>query len=121
MSLGVLLPPSLISCSTLDSHHYFRGAVWVAREILGLRWRNVDLENGSFSVVEQLPFGLPAGTLDVSEMAPVKAGDRSQVIHYTYLSGISPRFTVFPMLCLGDPVQSGFTVSAYQFASKQLF
>lgn len=46
-------------------------------EILGLRWRNVDLENGSFSVVEQLPFGLPAGTLDVSEMAPVKAGERT--------------------------------------------
>lgn len=46
-------------------------------EILGLRWRNVDLENGSFSVVEQLPFDLPAGTLEVSEMAPVKAGERA--------------------------------------------
>lgn len=46
-------------------------------EILGLRWRNVDLENVSFSVVEQLPFGLPADTLDVSEMAPVKAGERT--------------------------------------------
>lgn len=41
-------------------------------EILGLRWRNVDLENGCFSVVEQLPFKLPAGTTEVSEMAPVK-------------------------------------------------
>ena len=25
-------------------------------EVLGLRWRNVDLENGTFDVVEQLPF-----------------------------------------------------------------
>lgn len=41
-------------------------------EILGLRWRNLDLENGCFSVVEQLPFKLPAGTTEVSEMAPVK-------------------------------------------------
>lgn len=41
-------------------------------EILGLRWRNVDLKKGCFSVVEQLPFKLPAGTTEVSEMAPVK-------------------------------------------------
>lgn len=32
----------------------------------------MDLENGCFSVVEQLPFKLPAGTTEVSEMAPVK-------------------------------------------------
>ena len=41
-------------------------------EILGLRWRNVDLEQMQFSVVEQLPFGLPAGTTIVAEMAEVK-------------------------------------------------
>ena len=41
-------------------------------EILGLRWRNVNLEKGYFAVVEQLPFKLPAGTTEVSEMAPVK-------------------------------------------------
>ena len=46
-------------------------------EILGLRWRNVDLENQTFSVVEQLPFALPAGTTYVSEMAPVKSSERT--------------------------------------------
>lgn len=28
-------------------------------EVLGLRWRNVDLEKGTFDVVEQLPFHVP--------------------------------------------------------------
>ena len=28
-------------------------------EILGLRWRNVDLENNTFDVTEQLPFKVP--------------------------------------------------------------
>lgn len=46
-------------------------------EILGLRWRNVDLENRTFAVVEQLPFGLPAGTTSVTEMAPVKSSERT--------------------------------------------
>ena len=46
-------------------------------EILGLRWRNVDLENQTFSVVEQLPFALPAGTTSASEMAPVKSSERT--------------------------------------------
>ncbi|MBD5160813.1 MAG: tyrosine-type recombinase/integrase [Oscillibacter sp.] len=46
-------------------------------EILGLRWRNVDLENGAFSVVEQLPFRLPASTTTIMEMAPVKSGERT--------------------------------------------
>ena len=46
-------------------------------EILGLRWSNVDLENQTFSVVEQLPFALPAGTTYVSEMAPVKSSERT--------------------------------------------
>lgn len=41
-------------------------------EILGLRWRNVNLEHGHLSVVEQLPFRLPAGTKTVPEMAEVK-------------------------------------------------
>lgn len=46
-------------------------------EILGLRWRNVDLENKVFHVVEQLPFKVPAGALAIEEMAPVKSQDRS--------------------------------------------
>jgi len=41
-------------------------------EILGLRWRNVDMDNGTFAVVEQLPFKLPAGTTIVEKMAAVK-------------------------------------------------
>jgi integrase len=41
-------------------------------EILGLRWRNVDMDNGTFAVVEQLPFRLPAGTTIVEQMAAVK-------------------------------------------------
>lgn len=41
-------------------------------EILGLRWRNVDLDKGCFSVVEQLPFKIPAGTTEASDMATVK-------------------------------------------------
>jgi integrase len=41
-------------------------------EILGLRWRNVDMEKGTFAVVEQLPFRLPAGTTIVEQMAAVK-------------------------------------------------
>ena len=45
-------------------------------EILGLRWQNVDLEKGTFGVVEQLPFNLPAGTKEVAEMAPTKSNDR---------------------------------------------
>ena len=45
-------------------------------EILGLRIRNVNLTEKTFAVVEQIPFGLPAGTTIVEEMAPVKAGER---------------------------------------------
>jgi len=45
-------------------------------EILGLRWRNVDLEAGTFDVVEQLPFKLPANATVVDEMAPVKSCER---------------------------------------------
>lgn len=46
-------------------------------EIIGLRWDNVDLEKGVFSVVEQLPFKVPAGTKTISEMAPVKSEERT--------------------------------------------
>ena len=46
-------------------------------EILGLRWRNIDLENGSLAVVEQLPFRLPAATTTIKEMAPVKSSERT--------------------------------------------
>ena len=45
-------------------------------EILGLRWRNVDLEAKTFAVVEQLPFGIPAGTVTIDNMAPVKSSER---------------------------------------------
>lgn len=45
-------------------------------EIIGLRWDNVNLEKGVFSVVEQLPYKLPAGTTSISEMAPVKSEER---------------------------------------------
>ena len=45
-------------------------------EILGLRWRNVDLQNRTFSVVEQMPYAVPATTKLIPEMAPVKAGER---------------------------------------------
>lgn len=45
-------------------------------EILGLRWRNVDLESKTFAVVEQLPFETPAGTVTIDEMAPVKSSER---------------------------------------------
>ena len=41
-------------------------------EVLGLRWRNVDLEKMQFGVVEQLPFRLPAKTTIIEQMAPVK-------------------------------------------------
>lgn len=46
-------------------------------EVLGLRWSNVDMKNKRFSVVEQLPFKLPPGTVIVDEMAPTKSQDRT--------------------------------------------
>jgi len=45
-------------------------------EILGLRWMNVDMEKGIFSVAEQLPFRLPRDTTTINEMAPTKSNDR---------------------------------------------
>jgi integrase len=35
-------------------------------EILGLRWRNADLENNTLDVIEQLPFGVPPKTKTIS-------------------------------------------------------
>lgn len=46
-------------------------------EILGLRWRNVDLGNRTFCVAEQLPYQIPSGTTELAEMAPVKSGVRT--------------------------------------------
>lgn len=46
-------------------------------EVLGLRWSNVDMKNKRFSVVGQLPFKLPPGTVIVDEMAPTKSQDRT--------------------------------------------
>lgn len=46
-------------------------------EILGLRWNNVDMEKGVFSVIEQLPFKVPAGTTTITEMASVKSEERT--------------------------------------------
>ena len=37
-----------------------------------MRWRNVDIENGTLSVVEQLPYRLPKGTVTIEDMAEVK-------------------------------------------------
>jgi len=51
-------------------------------EILGLRWANVDMEKGTFSVVEQLPFRIPPGTTTISEMAPTKSNDRVLPAHH---------------------------------------
>ena len=45
-------------------------------EIIGLRWKNVDLDKMQFSVVEQMPFKVPARTKIVDEMAPTKSNDR---------------------------------------------
>lgn len=45
-------------------------------EILGLRWRNVDMEKGVFRVVEQLPYKIPTGSKTITEMAPVKSEER---------------------------------------------
>lgn len=45
-------------------------------EILGLRWRNVDFENKTFSVIEQLPFKVPPKTNIIKEFAPPKSHGR---------------------------------------------
>ena len=45
-------------------------------EILGLRWQNVDLENNTFDVNEQLPFKVPPKTKVIERMAPPKSNGR---------------------------------------------
>ncbi|MDL2288881.1 tyrosine-type recombinase/integrase [Oscillospiraceae bacterium OttesenSCG-928-F05] len=42
-------------------------------EVLGLRWRNVDMQKGIITVSEQLPFKLPKGTKTIAEFAPLKS------------------------------------------------
>lgn len=54
-------------------------------EILGLRWRNVDLEKRVFHVSEQLPYRLPVTTTTVEDMAPVKSEERDLYITDTAL------------------------------------
>lgn len=46
-------------------------------EILGLRWRNMDLGNNTFDVSEQLPFKVPPKTKTIEEMAPPKSNGRT--------------------------------------------
>jgi len=54
-------------------------------EIIGLRWQNVDLEKMQFSVIEQMPFKIPAGLKIIDEMAPTKSNDRVLPITETTL------------------------------------
>lgn len=46
-------------------------------EILGLHWQNVDLENDTFDVIEQLPFNIPPKTKVIGKMAPPKSNGRT--------------------------------------------
>lgn len=46
-------------------------------EILGLQWRNVDLDSNTFAVVEQLPYNPPADITVIINMAPVKSSERT--------------------------------------------
>lgn len=48
-------------------------------EVLGLRWQNIDLDNGIFIVKEQLPDYIPADTTQITELAPVKAGENREL------------------------------------------
>ena len=41
-----------------------------------MRWRNVDLENNTFDVTEQLSFKVPPKTKVIEEMAPPKSNGR---------------------------------------------
>jgi len=54
-------------------------------EIIGLRWQNVDIEKMQFSVIEQMPFKVPAGAKIIDEMAPTKSNDRILPITETTL------------------------------------
>jgi integrase len=55
-------------------------------EVLGLRWDNVNLDNMTFSVVEQLPYKIPVGTKLLTEMAPTKSDNRELPITETTYS-----------------------------------
>jgi integrase len=46
-------------------------------EAIGLRWGNVDLVNGHFSVVEQMMQQIPAGLKRVDDLAPLKSESRT--------------------------------------------
>ena len=63
-------------------------------EILGLRWRNVDLENNTFDVSEQLPFKVPPKTKTIEEMAPPKSNGRTLPITCLLYTSIVPRIPV---------------------------
>lgn len=54
-------------------------------EIIGLRWRNVDIGTMQFSVIEQMPFNTPAGTKTIDNMAPTKSNGRVLPITETTL------------------------------------
>lgn len=45
-------------------------------EMVGLRWRNIDRDNRTMNIVEQIPFHVPKGTKTITEMAPTKSNDR---------------------------------------------
>ncbi|MBC2581310.1 tyrosine-type recombinase/integrase [Clostridium sp. DJ247] len=67
----IILADAFIAISTLGGLYGMRRS-----EILGLRWRNVDLENNTFDVMEQLPFRVPPKTMVIEEMAPPKSNGR---------------------------------------------
>jgi len=54
-------------------------------EIIGMRWQNVDIEKMQLSVIEQMPFGVPVGTKEITEMAPTKSSGRVLPITETTL------------------------------------
>lgn len=45
-------------------------------ECIGMRWPSVDFEKGTFSVIEQMPYNVPAGTALLQKMAPLKSDER---------------------------------------------
>lgn len=45
-------------------------------EILGLRWKNVNLDSGKLTICEQLPFKIAPGTQIIDEMSPTKSHAR---------------------------------------------
>ena len=69
-------------------------------EILGLRWRNVDLENNTFDVSEQLPFKVPPKTKVIEEMAPPKSNGRelpiTELARHFFLRALLSRVILMP-------------------------